>query len=366
MMTASNMKIITGAVALEQLGPDYRYVTTFGTRGTVTDGELIGDLVVTGNGDPTVSDRMRNGDAMNALRDIADSLRARGIRRIAGRLVPGGDAFPGSNYGSGWEFGYLNDYYAAPVDELNYSEGMDKVPARIQGKDTLVEVVSTQPLKSYLFYLHRALGERGIAVARVPGDSTYRADTTGVKELFAFHSLPLRDILITLLTPSQNQTGEILLRTLGREKTGYGVPDSGIAVVNRQLLAWGAEPDGFRIHDGSGLSRHNLVSPETILRTLVAVSRSPHSDVFMNALPVPGGSGTLRNRMKDTPAAGKLRAKTGSIDNARALSGFITSARGDKLVFSMLLNNYTVDADEITGLADAIAILLASYTGPTH
>ncbi len=367
MMPASNMKIMTGAVALAQLGANYTYATRFASRATVSKGTLKGDLVVIGNGDPTVSDRMRKNDAMNALRDIADSLRARGITRIDGRLVPGGDAFPGTNYGYGWEMGYLNDYYAAPIDELNYSEGMDKVPAKTKaGMDTLVEVVSKQPLRSYMFYLHRALGERGIMVTGEPGDSTTRADTTGLKTIFEFRSLPLNDILFTLENPSQNQTGEILLRTLGLEKTGYGLPDSGIAVVERQLIAWGIEKDGFQISDGSGLARRNLISPETVVRTLVVMLRPEYRDVFLASLATPGGPGTLRNRLKNTPAANNLRAKTGSIGNARSLSGYINTADHRQLVFSLLLNNYTVDDDDVTGLADAIAILLATYSGPTH
>ncbi|MBA3657381.1 MAG: D-alanyl-D-alanine carboxypeptidase/D-alanyl-D-alanine-endopeptidase, partial [Gemmatimonadaceae bacterium] len=344
MMPASNMKIITGAVALAQLGPDYRYTTRFASRGTVTKGVLKGDLVVIGNGDPTVSDRMRTNDAMNALRDMADSLGAHGITRIDGKLVPGGDAFPGTNYGYGWELGYLDDYYAAPVDELNYSEGMDKVPAKTKaGKDTLVEVVSKQPLKSYMFYLHRALGERGIKVSGGPGDSTMRADTTGLRTIFEFRSLPLKDILFVLENPSQNQTGEILLRTLGLEKTGYGLPDSGIAVVERQLLAWGIEKDGFQIADGSGLARRDLISPETVVRTLVVMLRPEYREVFLASLATPGGPGTLRKRLKNTPAANNLRAKTGSIGNARSLSGYINTADAQPLVFSLLLNNYTVD-----------------------
>ncbi len=367
MMPASNMKIITGAVALAQLGADYRYTTRFATRGTVSKGVLRGDLVVIGNGDPTISDRMRDNDAMNALRDIADSLKARGITRIAGNIVPGGDAFPGTIYGYGWELGYLDDYYAAPVDELNYSEGMDKVPAKTKsGKDTLVEVVSKEPLKSFMFYLHRALGERGIRVSGRAGDSTMRANTAGLRTIFEFRSLPMKDILWVLETPSQNQVGEILLRTLGLEKTGYGVPDSGIAVVERQLVAWGIEKDGFQIVDGSGLARRGLLTAETVVRTLVVMMRPEYRDVFFASLAVPGGKGTLRNRLKDTPAANNLKAKTGSLSNARALSGYITTADAQELVFSMLLNNYTVDADAMTGLADRIAILLATYRGPTH
>jgi len=102
-MPASNQKLLTSAVALAQLGPDFRFRTTFAVRPftggpPVRDGVLYGDLVVIGRGDPTVSDHML-GDAMLPLRAAADSLAARGVRRVAGRLVRGGDAFPDANYG---------------------------------------------------------------------------------------------------------------------------------------------------------------------------------------------------------------------------------------------------------------------------
>src|SRR5512142_2708909 len=92
-MPASNMKIITGSTALAQLGPDYKFRTTFAARGTVRDSTLRGDLLVYGRGDPTISDHMRT-DAMIPLREIADSLRAHGIARVTGRIIAAGDAFP--------------------------------------------------------------------------------------------------------------------------------------------------------------------------------------------------------------------------------------------------------------------------------
>ena len=100
-LPASNMKIVTGSVALKQLGPDYRYRTTFAARGAVHDSVLGGDLIVIGRGDPTISDTLR-GSAMNVMYGFADSLARRGIRRITGSLVSGGNAFPDSIYGESW------------------------------------------------------------------------------------------------------------------------------------------------------------------------------------------------------------------------------------------------------------------------
>src|SRR5687767_3878197 len=99
---ASNQKLVSGSVILEQLGPEFRFRTTLATHGTIADGTLTGDLAVIGRGDPTMSDRMLKGDAMTALRAIADSLSVRGIRRITGNVVAVGDAFPGPVAGAGW------------------------------------------------------------------------------------------------------------------------------------------------------------------------------------------------------------------------------------------------------------------------
>ena len=128
-MPASNMKILTSSTALTQLGPDYRYRTSFLARGTIADGTLNGDLLVIGRGDPSVSDHMMH-DAMIPLRAIADSIASRGIRRITGRVVPDGDAFPGEVLGYGWTYDDFEDSYSAPIDELLFNEGFSELHVR--------------------------------------------------------------------------------------------------------------------------------------------------------------------------------------------------------------------------------------------
>src|SRR5690606_27930047 len=122
-------KIVTGAVALARLGPDYRFRTAFVAGGPVVDGALQGDLVVMGSGDPTVSTSV-HGDAMLPLRAIADSLHARGVRRIDGTLRSGRDAFPGEIYGFGWAFDDFDYAYSAPIDELMFNESFTRVTVR--------------------------------------------------------------------------------------------------------------------------------------------------------------------------------------------------------------------------------------------
>src|ERR1700720_3467162 len=121
-MPASNMKIITSAVALTLLGPDYTYKTTFLSTSAAHDSLLDGDLLVIGRGDPTVSDNMR-GLATTGMDALAHSIRAHGIRQIGGSIARVGNAFPDSVYGAGWEWDDLGEYYGAGVDELIFNEG---------------------------------------------------------------------------------------------------------------------------------------------------------------------------------------------------------------------------------------------------
>ena len=359
-MPASNQKIITGAVALAQLGPDYRYTTVIGKRGSVRNGVLSGDLLVIGDGDPTISDRVK-GSAAEAMDAIADSIKARGITRITGALRQGGNAFPDSIYGYGWEWDDLKTSSGAPVDELLYNEGMVQRATKIDGRDTIVAVATRTPGYAYLSALYLALNKRGVVV-----DSLVALDVDSLAApfdtLYAFQSPPLSEILKHFLKPSQNQIGEILLKTLGREKGGAGIADSGAVVVRKQLADWGVDSTGAVVYDGSGLSRHNLVTPETIVKTLVAMMRdSTTFAVFYDALPVAGVDGTIRSRMKGTAAENNLHAKTGSLEFVRSLSGYVSTPSDDLIIFSFLSNHFTVRTSETARVQDAIGALLANY-----
>ena len=147
-MPASNMKILTSATILAQLGPAYRYHTVFAGTGPVRDSTLQGDLLIIGRGDPSVSDHMM-GDAMSPLRLIADSLAARGVRHVAGRVLPYGDAFPGEVFGYGWTYDDFEDSYSAPIDELLFNEGFSEV--HVRGADQLGDVAQAElrPARSY-------------------------------------------------------------------------------------------------------------------------------------------------------------------------------------------------------------------------
>ena len=361
-MPASNQKIITSAVALALLGPDYSYKTTFAMTGEVRDSLLDGDLIVIGRGDPTISDRMR-GLATLVMDSLADSVRSRAIRQIGGQLAHSGNAFPDSTRGYGWEWDDLGEYYGAGFDELTFNEGTAPTtigPLPDTVRDSLYSGPAKDPAKAYLEAFHDALVRKNIVVDGGVADTIapmpFKLDT-----LFVYTSPPLRMILPVLMKPSQNQVAELVFKTIGLERGGLGTADSAKSVVARQLLAWGAEPDGFKLADGSGLSRHNLLTPETIVRVLDAMQRDTAFAVFYNSMPIAGVDGTLKDRMKGTPAEGNVRAKTGSISAARNLSGYVTTADGERLLFSVMANNWTTPGTAVLDVIDQIAAALAAY-----
>ncbi len=428
-MPASNMKIVTGAVAMAQLGPDYQFRTTLIATGPIVDGTLRGDLVIVGRGDPTASDHMR-GDAMLAMLEIADSIAARGILTIEGRIRTEGDAFPGAIYGYGWSWDEVDEPYSAGVDELYFNEGFSRIiirggafpgepvtaavlPSRgyprvrieartapspdsaLTAGDGLVTPLSIRverdsapgtvvvrgtiaphdsqmvrfahaaPPTAYITALKEALEARALSVA--DSDSASRGAPAGRRDTLAvILSPPLREIMPAFEKPSQNQIGEILLRTLGLERTGAGIPDSGRVVIERQLLAWGATRDGFIVRDGSGLSRYNYLSPETLVRVLDVMRQDTAFQVFYDALPIAGVDGTLANRMKGTYAEANARGKTGFVSQARSLSGYVTSADGRLLIYSLLCNNWTGSVRAVERVQDSIVARLAGMTAGTR
>ena len=345
---------------------------------------------------------------------------------IEGHIRAEGDAFPGAIYGYGWSWDEVDEPYSAGVDELYFNEGFSRIVVRggafagepvtasvfpsrgyprvrIDAKtvtapdstlaagdaliiplsirverDTapgtvvvrgsiaphdsqLVRFAHSAPPVAYITALQEALEARGLTVGR--SDSASRGTAGRPMDTVAvILSPPLREIMPAFEKPSQNQIGEILLRTLGLERTGIGIPDSGRAVVERQLLEWGVSRDGFVVRDGSGLSRYNYLSPETIVRVLDVMRRDTVFPVFYGALPVAGIDGTLANRMKGTNAEANARAKTGFVAQARSLSGYVTSADGRILIYSLICNNWTVPVRVVERAQDGIVARLAGMT----
>jgi D-alanyl-D-alanine carboxypeptidase/D-alanyl-D-alanine-endopeptidase (penicillin-binding protein 4) len=172
------------------------------------------------------------------------------------------------------------------------------------------------------------------------------------------------------LKPSQNLYTELILRTLGKLNPPVTAPasnltseEAGLDVVKTFLKTAGIRPESVVLSDGSGLSRNDMVTAEASVQLLTFMSRHRYADVFREALPIAGVDGTLRNRMKGTVAENNLRAKTGSLSSAASLSGYVTTASGEKLVFSIMVNNFPSELEPRMSCIDPIAVLLASFAG---
>jgi len=408
LVPASNMKLVTAAAALEALGPEYRYRTAISATGPIANGELRGDLVVVGSGDPTISAQF-GGDTRAVFRAWADSLRARGVTRVTGRVVGDDNAFDDVPLGAGWAWDDVNDYYSAEISALELNEGIVGIRVRPGASPGAPAVVALDPPTAYVPVRVRATTGAPGSAPRIdaaresqgPGiivSGQLASDTTAVTTevavrnntayfatvlretlvaagiavrgeavdvdslppvlartdtLFVHRSPPMPEILAAFLKPSQNQIGEMLLKTLGRELRGTGTARAGIEVVDSLGRTWDLPQRRLSQADGSGLSRYNLVAPEFLVALLRHMEQSPNRDVFVASLPIAGVDGTLASRMRGTPLQGNVRAKTGTVSNVRSLSGYMTTAAGEPIVFSIIVNHHTLTARDADRLAEA-------------
>jgi D-alanyl-D-alanine carboxypeptidase/D-alanyl-D-alanine-endopeptidase (penicillin-binding protein 4) len=175
-------------------------------------------------------------------------------------------------------------------------------------------------------------------------------------------SPPLRELAVVLMKASQNLYAETLLRAIGRVGDAPATVDGGREAFSAAMAALGVQDDAFAVADGSGLSRYNLVTAGALVQVLRRFYQDPVSrEPWLAALPVGGTDGTLEKRFRGSAAEGRVLAKTGTIAYVRALSGYVRSAGGEQLVFSIIVNNTTAPGDVITGIVDAIVNRLAAF-----
>lgn len=249
------------------------------------------------------------------------------------------------------------------------------------------------PAGLFLAFVKEALARRGIKVGgklRTVGWLDWQVkplDLNKLVELGAVGSLPMRDLVREVQKPSQNLYTDLILAHIGElerrspdrredgnesQRAGQetGVPtltseDIGILELEKFLAKAGVKRGDVQFEEGSGLSRNNLVTPDAIVTVLQFMRRHAEADAYLNALPIAGVDGTLKNRMKDTPAAGNVWAKTGFLRWASSLSGHVTTATGERFIFSIMLNRYVAPDPDHTARAeiDKIAVMLAEFAG---
>jgi D-alanyl-D-alanine carboxypeptidase/D-alanyl-D-alanine-endopeptidase (penicillin-binding protein 4) len=242
------------------------------------------------------------------------------------------------------------------------------IPLRDRGETLLLGVADPARYAAEAF--RQALEERGIvvgggAIARhlyrdEPADLKQlptAADLAGV-ELARRTSAPLLEDLRVTDKVSQNLHAEMALRAVGRARRNVGSLEAGLEDLRAFLSEAGIDPASWDINDGSGLARLNLVTPSTVVKLLRFMIASPAHDAWLSLLPVAGRDGTLSARFGDSPAAGRVHAKTGTVAHVSALSGYAQRPDGTWIAFSILANNYNGPALEIRGVMDSICALL--------
>jgi D-alanyl-D-alanine carboxypeptidase/D-alanyl-D-alanine-endopeptidase (penicillin-binding protein 4) len=255
----------------------------------------------------------------------------------------------------------------------NVIEVSGTLPVGDQGISGIISV--PDPALAFVYMLRSALIQRGVTVtgrtrtitAKQRGNVPFNA--SNLVELTKVLSPPLSEIAAKTLKPSQNLYTEMILRALGQiagptaDQNIRTSSDAGHEVVKQFVATAGLDPNSYALADGSGLSRHNLISASGTLQLLIFMSRHRYANVFRDALPVAGIDGTLRNRLKDNATQGNIHAKTGTINQVASLSGYVTSAAGERLVFSIIVNNLPQEANVRRSYIDEIATMLASFTG---
>jgi D-alanyl-D-alanine carboxypeptidase/D-alanyl-D-alanine-endopeptidase (penicillin-binding protein 4) len=413
LVPASVAKLVSLATAADAVGWDYRFETTVEATGPVVDGTLQGDLLIVGSGDPAIGGR--GGDDIGVL---VDALRAQGIRRIDGRIVGDDDAFEDPRPGLFWAWDDLGYAFGALYGALNLAENRMAVtiaPGQLEGGPATITVdpeAASRPLVNrsvtgprgslQLLWPEQRPGEPFLTIAgsirlgaapatlnvssgnptfwfasvlrhrllrdgiEVTGeafdvdDVTPRPDRASARVIYTYRSHPLSEIAQPMLKESINLYGEAALRLNAAAPPHTN--DAALDGMGQRLEQWGIPRAGWQLIDGSGLSRRDVVTPETLVAVLRRMHDPSGTSPWMTALPVAGRDGTLDGRMKGTVAENNVRAKTGAMSNIRALAGYVRTREGEPLAFAIMLDNFEGTGAQATAAIDAIAARLANFS----
>ncbi|BDG02750.1 D-alanyl-D-alanine carboxypeptidase/D-alanyl-D-alanine endopeptidase [Anaeromyxobacter oryzae] len=407
---ASNVKLFTSAAALARLGPEYRFATEF----LVDPGQAAAPspktLYVRGRGDPSI--------VTERLWGITGDLEHLGLERV-GEIVVDDSFFDGERTGPGFDQEGGDNAYLAPTGALSLNFNTIAVhvgpgdrkglrgkvelePAcdhfdvenrtttvaanarrrvtistmRVNGRQKIVVEgrlpLGSRPQASWrkiedpaLYFgsaLKRLLELRGVKVGKVRAG----AAPQGARLVYVSESEALAEIVRKLNKTSNNFTAEQILETLGAEAKGApGSWPKGVSAVEDFLADAGIPRGAYVMKNGSGLNDTNRFSARqvvTLLRHMYA--RFPLQAEYLASLPVAGRDGTIRWRMEGTEAAGRLRAKTGTLENVTSLSGYVETAGHETLAFAVLVNDYPGRAAGVVRAVDAIGGALAASGGP--
>ncbi len=359
---ASNMKLLTATALLDKLGPGYRFKTELLAASPPDDGVVKGDLYLRGGGDPLLrlpsfAAGIPGGDPVYTnVTELVGGLEAAGVRQVTGSVVGDDLRYDSARTVAGWPERFTAQGDVGPLSALGIDDGFATAGPPVP-LDAPPPVQSAGVLTKLAQVAHIKVGGRP-QEGRVPPGAVVLAQVV---------SPPLGEILGEVLRESDNTAMELLTKELGLKVRGEGTTAAGTAVVRADLAADHLPVGGLVNLDGSGLSPRDRVT----CRLLVAVlERSGPQGLLARDLPVAGVSGTLAGRLVGTPAAGRVRAKTGTLDGVAALSGWVLPAPGQgggnpvlaaPVVFAVVLNQLSLQLEDPASLTDRVAVDLALY-----
>ncbi|MFI6448189.1 D-alanyl-D-alanine carboxypeptidase/D-alanyl-D-alanine-endopeptidase [Kitasatospora sp. NPDC050543] len=413
MLPASTLKTVTAAAALDLLGGEHRFTTEVLVAGHRSGSDALdGDLVLRGGGDPS----LLPADLDTLARQVAQS----GITSVSGAVLADASRYDGVPLGENWAWDDQPYYYSPQISALTMATDTDfdagtvrltVTPAATPGQPAEVRVtpaeapvrltgrISTGPAGGdYGVDVTRRLGGNEIVLAgSLPADGGAAEEWVTVEDparvtaavfaaalarhgvavghpvdagrapadatVLARHdSAPVADLLVPFLKLSNNAIAEHLVKEIGKVRAGSGSWQAGLAEVTAFLHRAGLDATPARQADGSGLSRHNLMSAQRFTALLGFARRQTWFPAWHDALPVAGDprrmvGGTLSRRMTGTVAAGRVHAKTGSMTGADALTGYVDTTDGRTLAFTVLLNDFAGASPR--AVIDRIAVRLA-------
>ncbi|WP_241558779.1 D-alanyl-D-alanine carboxypeptidase/D-alanyl-D-alanine endopeptidase [Oceanobacillus halophilus] len=404
MHPASNMKLLTGAVALSVLGKDYKFSTEIRTDGRVESGTLSGNLYLIGKGNPTLLPL--------DLDDLAVKLKDIGIKTITGSIIGDDTWFDDERLSPDLVWYDEQYYYGAQVSALTISPNQDYdtgsviievTPSKISGDKP---IVSVYPETNYITIENNAITvnedvedelivERKHATNQIIISGKISTNSESLNEFMAVwdvsqyvmqtfqqslekvgitceglvemgkapqnsnillttESLPLSEILVPFMKLSNNGHAEMLVKEMGKLVKNEGSWEKGLEVIKKELINYGINVDTLVLKDGSGISHSNAIPPNEITKLLYEVQTEDWFEVYLNSLPVAGKEdrmvgGTLSERLYELDVC----AKTGTIEGVSTLSGFLTNRKGNQLIFSIMIN-HLLDEDEGKKIEDDI------------
>jgi D-alanyl-D-alanine carboxypeptidase/D-alanyl-D-alanine-endopeptidase (penicillin-binding protein 4) len=416
---ASNMKLLTSAAALETLGADHQFTTEVLTDGKVKGKVLQGNLYLKGKGDPTLMKADLDQFAVDLKEQGITKIKGNLIgddhwyddHRLSMDLNWNDEPFytgaqvsaltlsPNDDYDSGTVIVKVMPAIKAGKNaqkakvkltpETDYVEIINKTEmvAEDEKKDISIErehgtnniivkgkmpqngahskswVAVWEPTGYALDVFKKSLTDSGIQLI---GNGKVKTGKTakGATVITDKKSMPLKDLLIPFMKLSNNGHGETLTKEMGKVIHNKGTWEDGLMVINEALGGLGVNTDTILLRDGSGMSHKTVIPAAELSQMLYTVQEKDWFPAFEKSLPVAGikerlVGGTLRDRMKGVETKGNVKAKTGSLTGVSSLSGYVTAKNGEKLVFSIMINNYL--GSPVTSIEDKIATVLAKH-----